>query len=95
MRYTTREQNSDSNNTRSYSSIKQNNIMKRLLLLTMITMFLVFAGAQSMSTSKASEACKLVCGAPFIDPNDGRCYQMCCPENEECKAPCELRPCVK
>jgi hypothetical protein len=98
MRYTNtkHEHESDSNiSSRTYSITRQNNLMKRLLLMMMVTMFLVFAGAQSTPTTQASETCNLVCGAPFIDPNDGRCYQMCCPENEECKRPCELRPCLK
>ena len=72
---------------------RRSNVMKRLLVLLMITMSLVFAGAQSTPNAQASRFCDLVCGEPFIDPNDGQCKQLCCPEEEECKVRCELRPC--
>ena len=77
----------------SYASTKQGNVMKRFLVLLMMTICLVFAGAQSMSTTQASPGCDLVCGDPFIDPNDGQCYQECCPADEKCSNLCELRPC--
>jgi hypothetical protein len=93
---TKNERESDSKGSLStYSSSKQGKVMKRLLVLMMITLYLAFAGAQSAPTTQASVGCNIVCGEPFIDPQDGRCYQMCCPENEECKMRCELRPCQK
>ncbi len=98
MKYTSTKdgRESDSNDSfNSYSSTKQGNLMKRLLMLLTITFFVMFAGVQSTPISIASGGCALVCGEPFIDPNDGQCYQMCCPENEECKRPCELRACRK
>lgn len=88
------DRQSDSNRS-FHSSIQQSNILKRLMLFSMMAIFLVFAGFQTTPATQASETCTLVCGEPFIDPNDGRCYQMCCPTDEECKRPCELRPCVK
>lgn len=75
------------------TSTRQGKVMKRLLVLLMITMSLVFAGGQSTPTTKASAFCELVCNEPFIDPNDGQCKQLCCPQEEECKVRCELRPC--
>lgn len=97
MRYTNikHETESGSNYSNRSHSLTSQNKMKRLLLLMIVTMFLVFGGVQSTPVTQAGEPCKLTCGAPFIDPNDGRCYQMCCPENEECKRPCELIPCQK
>jgi hypothetical protein len=84
-----------------YTSIKderksnsKSTMVKRLLVLLMMTMSLVFAGASSTPTTKASAFCDLVCGLPFIDPSDGQCYRMCCPINEECNRPCEIRPCL-
>ena len=91
MKYTNINDNWD-NNISFHSSTRQSNV-KRILMLLMIAMFMVFAGVQTTPTTNASAGCKLVCGAPFIDPNDGQCYVMCCPENPDCKSPCELRPC--
>ena len=82
----------ESNSKSSYSSTRQGNV-KRLLVLLMITISLMFAGAQSAPTTQANAFCELVCGEPFIDPNSGQCVQMCCPQEEECKSRCELRPC--
>jgi hypothetical protein len=96
MRYTAikDDRQSDSKRTlNSYSSTKRGNVMKRLLGLLMITICLLFAGAPSMPPAQASTACELVCGDPFIDPNDGQCYQECCPSDEKCERMCELRPC--
>jgi len=76
-----------------YSSTRQGNVMKRLLVVLMLTMCLGFAGAQYTPTTQASGGCDLVCGDPFIDPSDGQCYQVCCPQSEECKAPCQMLPC--
>jgi hypothetical protein len=88
------ERESDSKSSfNTYSSTRQGNMMKRLLVLMMITMSLVFAGGQSTPTTHANAFCELVCGEPFIDPNDGQCKQMCCPQEEACKTRCELRPC--
>jgi hypothetical protein len=90
-RNTKDERESDSENS-YYSPTKQSNV-KRILMLLMISMFMVFAGLQTTPTTTANVGCNLVCGEPFIDPNTGQCVQMCCPEVEECKIPCELRPC--
>lgn len=76
-----------------YSSTKQGNVMKRLLVLLMITICLGFAGALPTPTTNASAFCELVCSKPFIDPNDGQCYQTCCPVDDNCGRQCELRPC--
>ena len=67
--------------------------MKRLLVLMVMTICLVFAGIQSIPSVKASGGCELVCGDPFINPADGHCYQVCCPEDDRCSNPCELRRC--
>ena len=77
----------------SYSSARQVNVVKRLFVLLMMAMCLMFAGTQSAPTARASAGCELVCGDPFIDPNDGQCYVMCCPADKECARACELRPC--
>jgi hypothetical protein len=88
------ERESDSKSSfSSYSSTRQGNVMKRLLVLLMITICLGFASAQSTPAIKASDGCELVCGEPFIDPNTGQCAQMCCPQDDTCKVRCELRPC--
>ena len=89
---TKNERESDSKSLSSPLT-RRSNVMKRLLVLVMITMSLVFAGAQSTPDAHASRFCNLVCGEPFIDPNTGQCFQMCCPQEEECKVRCELRPC--
>jgi hypothetical protein len=77
----------------SYSSTRQGNVMKRVLVLFIMTICLVFAGAQSAPTTQASAFCELVCDDTFIDPNDGRCYQVCCPVDDKCGRACELKPC--
>ena|ERR1700754_4405143 len=79
--------------TRSYSSTKKSNVMKRVLALLLMTICLAFAGAQSTPTAKAGGDCELVCGEPFVDPNDGQCKVMCCPQDEQCMRACELRLC--
>ena len=86
------ERESDSKRFSS-SLTRQSNAMKRLLVLLLITMSLAFAGLQSTPTAQAGRFCNLVCGEPFIDPNDGQCYQLCCPEDDSCGVRCELRPC--
>lgn len=88
-----RESNSKGFFNSSSFSIRQSNVIKRLLVLLIMTICLVAAGAQSTPTTKASAGCEMVCGEPFIDPNDGQCKQMCCPQDEQCMQPCELRPC--
>lgn len=66
--------------------------MKRLLALLLMTICLVFIGFQSTPTAKADGGgCELVC-TPFIDP-DGHCYLVCCPKDDRCMRPCELRKC--
>jgi hypothetical protein len=100
MKYTgtNNAQQSNSNHTIHSSFLtQQSSVIKRLMVLTMMTLFLVFAGFQStpVTQASASDGCDLVCGEPFIDANDGRCYQMCCPADEQCKRACELRPCFK
>jgi hypothetical protein len=77
----------------SYSSTKQGSVMKRLLMLLMIAICLTFAGTQAAPITQASDGCELVCGEPYIDPNDGQCYQVCCPTDPQCTNPCELRLC--
>lgn len=95
MRYTRTKDARESDNQGSFnSSTRQGNVMKRLLVLLLMTICLAFAGAQSTPTAKASAGCEMVCGAPFIDPNDGQCYVACCPEDKECMRACELRPCI-
>lgn len=96
MRYTSikDERESDTKGfSSSYSSTKRGDVMKRLLVLLIMTISLAFAGAQSTTTTKASAGCELVCGEPFTDPNDGQCYRMCCPVDKECTRPCETKPC--
>lgn len=77
----------------SYSATRPGKAMNRLLVLLMMTISLVFAGTQTTPTAQASFGCELVCGEPFIDPNDGQCYVMCCPEDDKCARRCELIPC--
>lgn len=73
-------------------SAEEANAMKRLAVLLLMTVCLVFVGSQSTPTAKAIGGCELVC-TPFIDPNDGQCYLVCCPEDDRCMRPCELRKC--
>ena len=73
-----------------YTSTK----IKRLLVLVMITMSLMFSSAQSTPTAKAGAPCDMVC-EKYIDPTDGQCYTRCCPVNEECKTRCVIMPCEK
>ena len=89
------ERESDSTNVfNSYSSTRQGNVIKRLLVLVMMTICLVFAGAQSTPSAKAIGAsCDLICSDPYIDPSDGQCYIACCPPDDQIKCPCERRPC--
>jgi hypothetical protein len=70
-------------------------VVKRLFLLAIISIFMVFAGVQSAPISKANEACELVCSAPYTDPSNGQCYVDCCPPDEKCQRRCEKRPCKK
>src|ERR1051325_10731399 len=91
---TERESNSRGLSESSYSSTKPSNVMKRLLVLLIMTVSLVFAGAQSTPTTQASAGCELVCGEPFTDPNSGQCVRMCCPQDPECMRACELIPCT-
>jgi hypothetical protein len=67
--------------------------MKRLFILLLMTISLVFIGAQSTPTTNAMGSCQYVCGSPFIDPEDGHCYQVCCPQGSGCGLPCVVRPC--
>ena len=71
----------------------KNTVVKHLLVLLMITMSLVFSGVSSTQIAQASAPCDMVCGDPFTDPNTGECVIMCCPVDNTCKSPCELRPC--
>jgi hypothetical protein len=88
------ERESDSKSSfSSYSSTKQRNVMKRLLVLAMMTICLVFAGASSVPTAKAGGDGGTVCSEPYIDPSDGQCYVTCCPADNEVKAPCQRVPC--
>jgi hypothetical protein len=89
-----RESDSKSVINSSYSLTKQGHVIKRLLLLVMMAISLVFAGAQSIPTAKAGAPCDMVCN-DFIDPTDGKCYRTCCPDNNECKIRCITMPCEK
>ena len=95
MKYTSNkhERESDSKNSfNAYISTTQSIVMKRLLLL-IISVFMVFAAAQSTPTTQASSSrCDMVC-TQYIDPTDGQCYIACCPRDEACKMPCERTPC--
>jgi hypothetical protein len=96
MRYSSAQYELESDSkalSSSYSSTRQSNVIKRLFLLSMMLICLVFAGVQSTPAAAASQGCELVCGDPFIDPNTGQCSVMCCPADVECKGACELRPC--
>ncbi len=82
-----------------YASIKgeqksnsKSTMMKRLLVLLMITMSLVFSGASLTPITKAGVPCDMVC-TEFIDPSDGQCYVRCCPADEACKIRCFITPC--
>jgi hypothetical protein len=82
-----------------YASIKdelksnsKSTMVKHLLVLLMITMSLVFSGASSAPTAKASAPCDMVC-TDYIDPADGQCYTRCCPADEMCKVRCVITPC--
>ncbi len=77
------------------NSDRKSNMMKRLLVLALMTMSLVFAGAQAIPTTRASQGCEMTCGEPFINPSDGKCYVRCCPIDPECKTPCMIKPCDK
>jgi len=94
MRYTRRDEEQRSINTgfKPGSSSKRGSVLKRFLVLWMLAVCISFVGIQS-TPIQASRGCELVCGEPFIDPNDGQCYQMCCPESRECGRRCELRLC--
>jgi hypothetical protein len=76
----------------SYSSTKQGNVVKRLLVLLVMTISLMFAGGQSTPTTQASVPCDMVC-SDYIDPADGQCYTRCCPADELCKTRCVIMPC--
>jgi hypothetical protein len=77
----------------SHSSTRPANKVKRMGMLLLMTVCLVFAGAQSAPSAQKGGSCDLVCSAPFIDPNDGQCKVMCCPQDDKCARRCELRPC--
>jgi hypothetical protein len=72
--------------------------MKRLLVLLLMTICLVFAGAQSTQMAKSTGTVQAddgyICGDPYIDPIDGRCYQACCPSNPNMGLACYRRPCL-
>jgi hypothetical protein len=88
------ERESDSKNSfSSYFSINQSLVMKRLLLLV-ISIFMVFAAAQSTPTTKANAPCDMEC-TEYIDPSDGQCYRTCCPIDTTCKIRCFIMPCEK
>lgn len=86
MKYTSikDERKSNSNST----------MMKRLLVLLMITMGVMLSGVQSAPTVHAGAPCEMVC-TEFIDPTDGQCYTRCCPEESTCKIRCVIMPCEK
>lgn len=73
-------------------SDNKSNVIKRLLVLVMITMSLVFAGGSATPSTNAGVPCEMVC-TEFVDPNDGQCYVRCCPADEACKVRCFITPC--
>ncbi len=86
------ERESDTKNSiRAYIPAKQSIVMKRLLLLV-ISIFMVFAGAQSTPTTQANAPCTMNC-FEYIDPSDGKCYRSCCPADDTCKIRCFIMPC--
>jgi hypothetical protein len=94
MKHTNDHHERESNNKnafRTYQPIRQNNLMKRLLLM-IIPIFMLFVGALSTPTTQASAPCKMEC-IEYIDPADGQCYQSCCPEDSTCKIRCVITPC--
>lgn len=94
MKYTSNQHERESDSkpaVDSHISNRQGMVMKRLLFLLM-AIFMTFAGAQSMPTTKASAPCKMVC-TDYIDPLDGQCYTRCCPEDSACKIRCIIMPC--
>ena len=75
-------------------SNSKGSMVKRLLVLMMITMSLAFSGASLTPITKAGVPCDMVC-TDFIDPADGQCYTRCCPADETCKIRCFIMPCQK
>ena len=57
--------------------------MKRLVVLLLMTISLVFIGAQPTQMAKSTGTVQAddvyTCGEPYINPIDGKCYQTCCP----------------
>ena len=94
MKFTTKKDERESGGERciTSSSTKRGNMTKRLLLLALVTMSVLFAGTQSVTTTQASVGCELVCGAPYIGA-DGQCYVDCCPTDPTCMNSCERRVC--
>ena len=92
MRYDTTDNGQDNKSVFAHSTSKRSNVLKRLVLMLLLTISLVAASAGSASSVKAGSQCELVCGEPFTG-NDGQCYVMCCPQGKECMNKCELRPC--
>lgn len=66
---------------------------KRLVALLILTISLLFAGANYTPTAAAGGQCPQVCGEPYIDPVDGQCYMDCCPADPKAKCACEKVPC--
>ena len=89
------ERESDSKSSFRTYSTKQGNVAKRLIVLLMMAICLVFAGASSAPIANAGGQCQLVCSEPYIDPADGQCYVTCCPADDRVKCPCERRLCDK
>src|SRR5215208_3539272 len=75
-------------------SNSKSTMVQRLLMLSMITMSLMFSGVSATSITKASAPCDMVC-TNYIDPADGQCYTRCCPADDLCKIRCVLMPCDK
>lgn len=94
MKYTDKKDERESSGERciTSSSTKRGNMTKRILLLALVTMSVLFAGNQSVPTTQASVGCELVCGAPYVGA-DGQCYVDCCPTDPICMNPCERRLC--
>lgn len=66
---------------------------KRLVAVSILTLCLLFAGANMTRTAEASLQCATVCSEPYTDPNDGQCYMECCPSDPKSKCACVRVPC--
>lgn len=76
------------------TSVDKGNVIKRALVLFVMTICLVLAGAHSVPATRANApGCELVCNDTYTDPKTGQCFFVCCPQDKECMNRCELIPC--